>query len=67
MVSGIEKKYDWKKSIIAGDSIHEAEIFPEAEISIALNPQSDVKKLAKEKGWLILNKRNIVEKLKELL
>ena len=61
------KKYDMASSIAFGDSPHDIGMLERVKFPIVLNPSKRMLALTENKGWLVLNRRNVVEGVTKIL
>jgi len=66
-IKEILKNYNIKGSIAFGDSEGDIEILDSVENAVCINPTEGLKKIAEEKGWIIVEPHKIEEIVKNIL
>lgn len=67
MAEFISSGVDMRDSLGFGDSIHDRDILENVEMPVALNPSDELKSIARERNWIILNHRNVIGYVRKLL
>jgi HAD superfamily phosphoserine phosphatase-like hydrolase len=63
----LKDRFNFSESLAFGDAISDKRMLELVGIPVALNPSSDLKRLAEEKTWHILNHQNVVENVAKLI
>lgn len=67
LLSSMSNRFNLQSSMAFGDAMPDARMMELVGIPVALNPTTQLRKLAKEKGWAILDYKNVVAGVNKLL